>query len=137
MNILVLTSEPISAEQLRSALGAHADPAQDAQVMVVAPALHDSPLTFWVSDADDAIARAEEVRRKTVAELGDAGIAATGDTGEGDPMKAIDDALRTFPAERLVVFTREGDAQRYKEDVDVEALEQRHGLPVDRVPISS
>ncbi len=137
MNILVLTSEPVSAEQLRTALGDHIDPAEDAQVMVVAPALHDTPLQFWVSDADEAIARAEEVRRRTVAELGDAGIAATSDTGESDPMKAIDDALKTFPAERLVVFTHEGEDQRYKEDFDVEELGRRHGLPVDRASVSA
>ncbi len=34
--------------------------------MVVAPALHENALRFWVSDADEAIARAEEVRRRTV-----------------------------------------------------------------------
>jgi hypothetical protein len=132
MNILVLTSEPVSAAQLRDALGDAADPEREAQVLVVAPAFHDSPLKFWISDADEAIARAEQVRRETVAKLDSSGVSVSGDVGESDPIEAIDDALKTFPAERIVVFTHEGAAQRYKEDLDAEELSRRYGMPVDR-----
>ena len=38
-----------------------------------------------MSDADDAIAKADQVRRDSVEELDDAGIPAAGDTGEGGP----------------------------------------------------
>ena len=55
MKVLVIASEPISADRLRTALGNATD---DAEVMVVAPALHRSALRFWLSDADDAIERA-------------------------------------------------------------------------------
>jgi hypothetical protein len=67
MKLLVLTSEPISAQQLRDALPGDLEP-QDAEVMLVAPAFHDSALRFWVSDADDAIARADAIRREDVDE---------------------------------------------------------------------
>jgi hypothetical protein len=40
------------------------------EVMVVAPAVQQSPLKFWFSDVDGAIAWAEEGRRETVEELG-------------------------------------------------------------------
>jgi nucleotide-binding universal stress UspA family protein len=130
MKLLVLTSEPISGRQLRDALGADTDPA-DAEVLVVAPAYAESGLRFWMSDADDAIARAEEVRRDSVKELDEAGIPATGDTGEADPHTAIEDALKTFDADRIVVFTREGDDQGYREDLDRDELAERFGLPVD------
>ncbi len=95
MKILVLTTEPVTADQLRAALPEGADPA-DAEVMVVAPALHKNALRFWVSDADEAIGRAEEVRHETVEQLGEEGVAASGDTGEGEPADAIEDALKTF-----------------------------------------
>ncbi|HEY2319354.1 MAG TPA: hypothetical protein VGH67_13705 [Solirubrobacteraceae bacterium] len=131
VRLLVLTSEPVSADQLRAALPGDADPT-DAEVMVVAPALQESALRFWMSDADTAIARAEEVRTESVAKLGDAGVAASGDTGESDPETAIEDALKTFPADRIVVFTHDGDEQRYREDVDAEALQSRFGVPVTR-----
>lgn len=129
MKILVLTTEPITAGQLRDALHGDAAP-EDAEVMVVAPAVHKSALRFWVSDADEAIARADEVRRESVQQLGDEGVAASGDTGEGDLDDAIQDALATFAADRIVVFTRPASDQDYKEDVDAGDLEERFGIPV-------
>src|SRR5262249_33386110 len=114
MKVLVLTSEPITAGQLRGALGSDGDPS-DAEVMVVAPALADSAFKFWMSDADNAIARAEEVRRASVERLGEEGVSATRDTGEADPYLAIEDALKTFDADRIVLFTHGGEGQRYRE----------------------
>jgi hypothetical protein len=128
MRILVVTSEPVSAERLRSAL--HGDPApEDAEVMVVTPALQENPLKFWLSDADEAIARADRVRLETVDQLGEAGVSAVSETGESDPEEAIADALRTFPAERIVLFTHP-ESGRYREDLDPAVLEERFGLPV-------
>ena len=104
--------------------------------MVVAPALQESALHFWLSDADEAIARAEEVRRKSAAQLGDAGVPVSSDTGESDPEQAIEDALMTFPAERIVLFEHTPDEQRYREELDPEELQQRFGLPVDRATVT-
>jgi hypothetical protein len=134
MRLLVLTSEPVSADQLRDALPDDTDPT-DAEVMVVAPALHESALRFWLSDADDAISRAEEVRRRSLDQLGAEGVSAAGDTGESDPEGAIEDVLETFDAERILVFTHGGDAQRYREDVDADALESRFGIPVTQARV--
>jgi hypothetical protein len=129
MKVLVVASEPISADRLRAALGAATD---DAEIVVVAPALHLSALRFWLSDADEAIQRAELVQRETTEGLDDAGLDASGDTGEGDPVEAVEDALATFPAERILIFTRPSSEQRYDEGIDAEALEQRFGLPVEQ-----
>jgi hypothetical protein len=134
MRLLVLTSEPVNADQLRDALPGDADPT-DAEVMVVAPALHESALRFWLSDADDAIARADEVRRRSLDQLGAEGVPASADTGESDPEGAIEDVLETFDADRILVFTHSGDAQRYKEDVDADALESRFGIPVTQAQL--
>ncbi|HEX3832068.1 MAG TPA: hypothetical protein VHW04_08865 [Solirubrobacteraceae bacterium] len=129
MKILVLTTEPVTADQLRAALPADSDP-EDAEVMVVAPALHKNALRFWVSDADEAISRANDVSHQSVEQLGADGVSASGDTGEGDPDEAIEDALKTFPADRILIFTRPDSEQRYKEDVDPDELQQRFGVPV-------
>jgi hypothetical protein len=52
MRVLVITSEPISARQLRDGLGQ--DTAlDDVEVMVVAPAVQENPIKFWMSDADE------------------------------------------------------------------------------------
>ena len=102
MKVLVTASEPVSADRLRAALGGATD---DAEIMVVAPALHCSALRRWFSYAHGAIRRAGLVRRQTVEGLRDAGSDAHGDSGECDPVKAVEDVLITFPAERTRLFT--------------------------------
>ncbi len=134
MKVLVLTSEPVSTAQLRDALPGDADPAE-LEVMLVAPALHESALRFWVSDADEAISRADAVRRESVEKLGEGGVAASGDTGEGNLVEAAQDALSTFAADRVVVFSHPSDDQLHGEDVATSELRERLGLPVDRAVI--
>ena len=129
MKLLVLTSEAITADRLREALPAGID-RDDLEVMVVAPALQPNPIKFWFSDADDAIAKADEVRRESVEELGAGGIPATGDTGESDPMLAIQDALNTFPADRILLFT---GGEGYREELDDAEIRERFGVPAERV----
>jgi hypothetical protein len=41
----------------------------------------------------------------------------------------VQDVGLTFPAERIVLFTRPGSDRRYDEDIDVAAPQQRFGLP--------
>jgi hypothetical protein len=132
MKILVVTSEPVGSDKLRQAIGS--DEAAHAEVMVVAPALHQSGLRFWMSDADEAIERADEVQRQTVRQLEDDGVDAAGDTGEGDLVEAIGDALTTFPADRILLFTH-ADDKRYGEDVSAEELRERFPVPVDQTPV--
>ena len=134
MKLLVLTSEAITADQLRNALPGDIEPS-DAEVMVVAPALQESGLRFWMSDADEAIAQADEVRREAVDKLGEGGVSASGDTGESDPSTAIQDALMTFEADRIVLFIHSGDDKGYREDVDADEISDRFGLPVDRATV--
>ncbi len=129
MKVLVIASEPISADRLRAALG---DATDDAEIMVVAPALHRSALRFWLSDSDETLQRAELVQRKTVEGLDDEGLDAHGDTGEGAPVKAVEDALITFPADRIVLFSRLVSERRYNEAIDADALRERFGVPVQR-----
>jgi hypothetical protein len=125
MKVLVLTSEPINAELVRAAVGEEAD----FEVMVVSPALHDSPVRFWASDSDEAIARAQQVQEESVERLEEEGVDAAGDTGESDPMVALEDALATFDADRIVVFSHPDDERAYREE-QLTAAERRFGIPV-------
>jgi hypothetical protein len=124
--ILALVSEPISGDALRSALG---EGAEGAEVKVVAPAL-DSRVRFWTSDNDDAIARAESVQQESVERLSDDGIDAVGDTGESDPLLALQDALATFEAEEIVIVTRPEGDQNWAEEGLVEEAQGRFSIPV-------
>ena len=130
MKVLVLTAETISADDLRGALGPQSDPSAT-EVLIVAPALQASGLKFWVSDADEAIARADQVQRESVAAVDGDGVSATGDTGESDPMLAIEDALQTFPADRIVLVESKGDAH-HRGEISADDVAARFGLPVSR-----
>jgi hypothetical protein len=129
MKVLVIASEQISADRLRATLG---DTTEQAEIMVVAPALHQSALRFWLSDSDEALQRAEFVKRSTVEGLDEEGLDAHGDICQGNPVKAVEDALGTFPADRIVLFSRPVSEQRYAEAVDAEALREQFGVPVQR-----
>jgi len=135
MKLLALTSEPIDARQLRDALGSQAVD-DNPEVLVIAPALQESGLRFWAADADEAIERAQSVWRRSVGELSDEGVAARGDTGESDPLQAIQDALQTFPAERIIIFRHSGEDLRYREDFDLDEA-RGFGLPVEEVRVSA
>jgi hypothetical protein len=125
--ILALVSEPISADALRSAIGA--DAADEAEVLVVAPALN-SRKRFFLADPDPAINRAQEVQEETVERLDEEGIDAAGDTGEEDPLLALQDALVTFPADEVVLFTHAGGKQNWLEQGLVDEAGSRFDVPV-------
>src|SRR5215210_7857835 len=113
MKLLVLTPEPVDADLLRATLGD--DAVEGAEVLVVSPATNRSKLAFWVSDPDEAIAEAETAQEETVERLEEEGVDAAGDTGESEPAVALQDALATFPADRIVVFSHPDGERDYRE----------------------
>ena len=125
--ILALVSEPISGDALRSAVGD--DVPDDAEVMVVAPALN-TRAKFLMSDADEAIGRAEEVQEESVERLDEEGIDAAGDTGESDPLLAIQDVLTTWPADEIVLFTHSEGERNWLEEGVVDEAKERFAPPV-------
>jgi hypothetical protein len=125
--ILALVSEPISADALRAAVGE--EDANSAEVLVVAPALN-SRKRFFLADPDPAIERAEAVQEETVERLDEEGIDAAGDTGEEDPLLALQDALATYEADEIVLFTHAGGKQNWLEEGLVDEATSRFSVPV-------
>ena len=125
--ILALTSEPIDAGALKSAVGSEA--AESAEVLVIAPALN-SKLRFWTGDTDEAIARAGEVQEETVERLAEEGVDAAGDTGESDPLLALQDNLATYEADEIVLFTHSGGKRNFLEEGLVDEATERFEPPV-------
>jgi glycine/D-amino acid oxidase-like deaminating enzyme len=128
VKLLVLATDPVSADDVRSAL-----PDEDldgAEVLVVSPAVNESPVAFWVSDADEAIADAESAAEQTAAALRDSGAQVRATAGESEPLLALQDALATYQADRVIVFVREDDRARYREDDVLREAQRRFGVPV-------
>ena len=113
MKLLVVTPEPVDANVLRTTLG---EEVEGAEVLVVSPAGNRSKVAFWVSDSDEAIAEADAAQEETVERLEEEGVDAAGDTGESEPAVAIQDALATFKADRIVVFSHPEGDRDYRED---------------------
>lgn len=134
MNLLVLAPEPVDADTVRSALGGGEDLA-DAKILYVAPALNESRAAFWVSDSDEAIGEAQDRVAQTEQSLRGEGVQARGVTGESEPLLALQDALATFQADRILVFVHADDEQRYREDDIVGEAERRFGIPVTEARI--
>ena len=101
--ILVVANETVGGRALRDAIESAAEGGR-ANVLVVTPALN-SPLKHWASDEDQARAAAEDRLRRSVAELERLGIIARGEVGDADPLQAIEDALRTFGADVIMIST--------------------------------
>ena len=133
MKLLVVTPEPVDANALRTTLG---EEVEGAEVLVVSPAGTKSKIAFWVSDNDVAIAEADAAQEETVERLEEEGIDAAGDTGEAEPAQAIEDALATFKADRIVVFSHPEGDRDYREDDGLAGAEERFGIPLTHALIS-
>jgi hypothetical protein len=127
VKLLVVTPEPVDAGALRIALG---EEVEGAEVLVVSPAGNQSKIAFWVSDSDEAIEAAEATQVETVERLEEGGVDAAGGTGESEPAVAIQDALATFKADRIVVFSHPEGDRDYREDDGLAEAEERFGIPV-------
>lgn len=128
MNLLVLAPDKVDAATVRGAMGG--EDLDGAKILCVVPALNESSLAFWVSDSDEAIADAGASAEKSEQSLRADGMKATGVTGESEPLLALQDALATFQADRILVFVRADDEQSYREDDVVGEAERRFGIPV-------
>jgi hypothetical protein len=119
-NVVLLLVGDADPVWLRAAIADQID--APARIHVVAPA--QVRALDWLATADDDAQREAEVRALeaewTLAEQGEVG----GEAGDFDPAQAVEDALRTFPAERIVVA---GEGARREQVVAL----SRFGLPVD------
>lgn len=130
--IIAVVSEPISGEVLRSALGAQV--VDDAEVLVVAPALV-SRFRWVLADPDAGIDHAEQVQEESVERLSEEGVDAAGDTGESDPLLAVQDSLQTFSADRIVLLTHPQGKRNWLEEGVVEEAQERFDVPVSHMVV--
>jgi nucleotide-binding universal stress UspA family protein len=131
--ILVVANETVAGARLREEIRrAATDDA--AEVLVVCPALN-SPLRHWASDEDTARARAQERLDTSLARLREAGIEARGEVGDSDPLQAIEDALRTFGADEIVISTHPEGRSNWLERGVVSGARQRFAVPITHVVV--
>jgi hypothetical protein len=130
-HILVVANETVGGERLRDEIRKRSE-GYRGEVLVVCPALN-SPLRHWASDEDPARAAAHVRLEASLARLRDLGIEARGEVGDGDPLQAIEDALRTFGADEIILSTHPPDRSRWIEKGVVERARQRFAVPITHV----
>jgi hypothetical protein len=128
--ILVVANETSEGAELLDAIVGRVGP--QSQVMVVAPALN-SRIRHWMSDVDPARDRAELRLARCIEQLRVNDIDAWGEVGDSDPMLAIDDALKTFGADELVISTHPEDLSNWLARGIVARARNYFGLPVTHV----
>jgi len=131
--VLVIANETVGGDELLALLGTRSIDV-DEQVLLVCPALN-SRVRTWTSDEDPARAGAQERLDASLTRLADAGVSARGEIGDGDPLQALEDALREFPADEIVVSTHPPGRSHWLEQGVVEQARQRYDVPITHVVV--
>jgi nucleotide-binding universal stress UspA family protein len=129
--ILVVANETVAGEELLSVISTLAL-SRRSTFLVVSPALN-SRLKTFTSDEDPARAAAQERLAETIARLASVGIDARGEVGDGDPLVAIDDAVRTFGPDEIVISTHPRGKSNWLERGVVDAVRSRYDVEVTHV----
>jgi hypothetical protein len=133
--ILVVANETVAGRNLLDELRARAA-GRETAIYVVVPALTTSRLQHLAHDVDEALAAARERLDRSLEAMGRAGLSARGNVGDHhDPNTAIEDALRDFPADELVVSTHPPERSRWLEGGVLERARNEIPLPVTHVVV--
>jgi hypothetical protein len=131
--ILVVANETVAGRALRGEIVHRAEEA-DADVLVVCPALN-SPLRHWTSDEDGARANAKQRLETSLAALAQEGVEARGEVGDADPLQAMEDALRTFGADEIIISTHPPGRSNWLEKEVLAHARERFDLPITHVVV--
>jgi hypothetical protein len=130
--ILVVANETVAGQALRGEVVHRARGGAD--VLVVCPALN-SHIRHWTSDEDQARARAQARLDESLGELSREGVAAKGAVGDADPIQAIEDALRTFGADEIVISTHPPGRSNWLEKEIIRRARERFDVPITHVVV--
>ena len=129
--LLVMTSEPVSAERVlvaaASCTGASASPGS-LGIMVVSPEGFGKP---EITNDEGHYRSALRAESETVASLRRRSVKAAGHVGDHDGAQALEDALVLFPADHVLVFAHPHDADAYRHAVKRANVQ----VPVDLIDV--
>ena len=121
--ILVVANETVTGRVLLESIEALAT-TPDTEVLALAPALN-SKFGHWTSSDGNARRAAELRLARCVELLTAAGLRTEGLVGDADPLQAVEDALRLFPADQIVIATHTEERSNWlARDIVTRAREQ-------------
>ena len=131
--ILVIANETVGGSELFDVLRHKTEGVRE-EVLVVCPALN-SLVRHWASDEDGARAAAQERLDASLARLAQEGVEARGEVGDADPLQAMEDALRTFGADEIVISTHPEGRSHWLERNVVGQARERFDVPITHVVV--
>ena len=119
--LVVAVAEPTAgaAQRIAELVGS----AEDVRLVVPVPSHR---LDRWLSAEDEARHRAEARLARSAGALVAAGLPVSGSVGDADPAQALEDELRHFAADEVVLLLGDGNDPLVK-------VESRLGIPLRRV----
>jgi hypothetical protein len=131
--ILVVANETVGGPELLSELSGRSRAART-RVLVVSPALN-TPVRHWVSDEDGARSAAQARLDESLTSMRASGIDAAGEIGDADPIQAIEDAIRTFRPDELIISTHPEGRSHWLERGVVERARERFAIELTHVVV--
>ncbi len=131
--ILVIANETVGGETLREEIRRRAED-YDERVRVICPTLL-SRVRYIASDEDEARAKAQERLDHSLSRLREVGVNCEGEVGEADPLQAIEDALRTFGADEIIISTHPEGRSLWLERGVVQGARERFDVPITHVVV--
>jgi GABA permease len=129
--VLVVANETVGAEELLAEIRRIED-RRTSRFHVLAPAVAGNHgLGTW--NQEGAIHAAQERLDRTLSCLRAEGLEADGHVGDMMPLAAIEDALRAFPADTIVISTHPISRSHWLKKDLIEQARRRFGRPVVHV----
>ncbi len=109
---------------------------RDSEILVVVPALTSSWREHWSSDVDGALAEAQQRLEESLFTMEQAGLKARGHVGDHhEPNASLEDALREFPADEVIISTHPPQKSKWLEHGVLERAREEVPLPVTHVVV--
>ena len=129
--LLVLAVDPIEDPRTAAIIAEISDPsrpeAKAGGMLMIAPA-RSTTLARWADDIESPRFEAQRSLTVSLASLAAAGVEADGRVGDGDPLRAAEDALRSYAATEVILV-----AGADREPRKLTELERRLKVPLRRI----
>lgn len=132
--ILVVANQTAEGRELLEEI-ANRCRGDECEVMLVCPGMVGSRAERWASDVDKGMDAARERMAGSVAALRRVGVEVRAEVGDPDPNMAIEDALRVFPADEIIISTLPPGESRWLEHDVVERTRREVDLPMTHVVV--
>lgn len=133
-HVLMVANEALAGEELRERITQVE--AEHVEVDVLAPVLT-SHLHYAFSDVDAGLADARSRLDRSLAWAHEYGIVARGEVGDPNPTTAIEDELRDYGADEVIVVTHPRERETWQEQGELKRLRSELDVPVTHVMVGA